>query len=233
MTLTLIIEGAYVVCHEDQHEKEWQEYANTIKHRADRTRRECEGDSIKGRLLQWLQQVAKANHSPFCLPRCSPPWQQPRILNLTNSPRTVASLPGPCNRYRCLRPVALQTSSYPLIDNFLDLTEKLIQYAQTNDDKEGDYERKCGCDVPLRKYYACVNYVGVPVCPCQFRVNASMFMGLPEHIHRASRTHVMTCVTAMIHCVKTISEFRLRRWMKVERTVTVAVQLILVSTKTS
>ena len=50
----MIIEGAYVVCHEDQHEEEWQEYANTIKHRANRTSRECEGDSTK-KLIQGLE----------------------------------------------------------------------------------------------------------------------------------------------------------------------------------
>ena len=63
------------------------------------------------------------------------------------------------------------------------------------------------CKYQLCRCSCCIGY------PKSVQSNALMLMGLPEHIHRAFRTHAMTSVIAMIHCVYTSSEVRLRRWV--------------------
>ena len=57
--------------------------------------------------------------------------------------------------------------------------------------------------MPLREYYACVYYLGVPAgkvkSETEMRVFGCADRDVPEHVHRASWTHFMPCMIAVVH----------------------------------
>lgn len=138
-----------IIRHEHKHQKERQANAGSIQHGAHGT-------------------IERGN-SESLLPRDPRPIQQARLLGVITM--TFRRAPSTRSRRRPTRVPDPQFHTNALVKVPREDAEVLVEHAQCYDGEEGEEELEVRADVPLGKYDACVDYLGIPehphLAPCR------------------------------------------------------------------